>query len=130
MFKSLTDTAEYQTIIKCTPQLKTAVRDNLIELSGHLLANRLITVDQCDELNNEKNQKSERAAKLVTFVVNKVELNSGYYHTFIECLEEDEQNNRSILEHLKETYTHNHNSFLGGKLVIVFIFHCVNVRQD
>ena len=53
--------------------------------------------------------ESDRAAKLVDFVLNRVELNSGYYNIFIKCLEEDQENNRQILEILNGVYA-------GGKL--------------
>ena len=42
--------------------------------------------------------ESSRASRLVDFVLSKVELNLGCYHTFIECLNQDEENNRQILE--------------------------------
>jgi transposase len=48
--------------------------------------------------------KSNRAAELVDLVLNKVELNSASYRTFIKCLEEDQENNRQILEILNEAY--------------------------
>jgi hypothetical protein len=48
--------------------------------------------------------KSNRAADLVNLVLNRVELNSGSYCTFIECLEEDQENNRQILEILNGAY--------------------------
>ena len=53
--------------------------------------------------------ESDRAAKLVDFVLNRLELNSGYYRKFIECLEEDQENNQQILEILNGAYA-------GGKL--------------
>ena len=92
------DTSEYQTIRKCIPQLMTAFKHNLTELSGHLLSRGLITEDQSCELRNPMHSESSRASRLVDFVLSKVELNSDCYHTFIECLSQDEENNRQILE--------------------------------
>ena len=48
--------------------------------------------------------KSNRAANLVNLVLNRVELNSGSYRTFIECLEENQENNRQVLEILNGVY--------------------------
>ena len=78
-------------------------------LSGQLLSKELITVDQSRQLRNLMHTESDRAAKLVDFVLNRVELNSGYYRIFIKCLEEDQENNRQILEILNGAYA-------GGKL--------------
>ena len=97
-------TSEYQTIKRCTPQLITAVQDNLTMLGGHLLSKGLITADKFCQLRNKNNPKLDRAADLVSLVLSKVELNSGSYCTFIECLEENRENNRQILEILNGVY--------------------------
>ena len=60
--------------------------------------------DQSRQLRNLMHTESDRAAKLVDFVLNKVELNSGCYHVFIKCLEEDQKNYRQILEILNGAY--------------------------
>ena len=74
-------------------------------LSGHLLSKGLITSDQDCQLRNEMHSKSNRAAKLVNLVLNRVELNSGSYRTFVECLEENQESNRHILEILNGAYS-------------------------
>jgi hypothetical protein len=84
--------------------LKSAFKHNLNEISGQLLSKGLITSDQDCQLRNEVRPKSNRAAELVDLVLSKVELDSGSYHTFIECLEEDQENNQQILEILKGAY--------------------------
>ena len=97
-------TSEYQTIMRCTPQLVAAIQDDLTMLSVHLQSKGLITVDQGDQLRKGLHPKSNRAADLVKLVLNRVELNSGSYRTFIECLEENNQSNRHILEILSGSY--------------------------
>ena len=67
-------------------------------LSSHLLSKGLVTSDQDCQLRNEMHPKSNWAAELVNFVLNRVELNSGSYRTFIECLEKNKECNRHILE--------------------------------
>ena len=78
----------------------TAFKHNLTELSGHLLSKVLITSDQGCELRNDNHPESNRAAKLIDLILNKVELNSGCFYMFIECLKEDWENNQEILKHL------------------------------
>ena len=73
-------------------------------LSSHLLSKELITSDQDCQLRDEMHPKSNRAAELVNLVLNTVESNSGYYHTFIECLEESQECNQHILEILNGAY--------------------------
>lgn len=106
-----TDTTEYHTIRRCKPQLQTAFIHNLTELSSHLLSKGVITDDQDRKLRNSKlHSKSDRAAELVDFVMNKVELAPQYYIRFVKALEEDKHTNEPVLKILKETYTHINNS--------------------
>ena len=105
------DTAEYKTIIHCTPALRTVIEHNLTELSGHMLAKDLITFNQEVELRNRMISRCERAASLVQFVTVKVEQNSDKYHIFINVLEEDKVFFREILKLLNNTY----NSFAGPR---------------
>ena len=106
----LTDTTEYLTIKECIPQLQTAFTHNLTELSSHLLSKGVITVDQDRKLRNSEHSESDRAAKLVDFVMNKVELASQYYIRFVKVLEEDKHTNELVLKLLEETHTHINNS--------------------
>lgn len=48
--------------------------------------------------------ESDRAAKLIDFVLNKVELAPRYYKMFISALEEDRLNNEVVLKLLEETH--------------------------
>ena len=97
------DTAEYQTIRRCTPQLITAFKHNLTELSGHLLSKGLITSDQSCELRNNMYPESDRAAKLVDLILSRIELAPECYNMFIKALKEDKCINEIILKLLKET---------------------------
>ena len=106
MHDYLTDTTEYQTIKKCTPQLITAFKHNLAKLSGHLLSKGLITADQSHELRNQMHSESDRAAKLMDFVLNKVELAPvECYNRFVEALEKDKHTYELVLDLLKPTGT-------------------------
>ena len=65
-------------------------------------------MDKFDQLRNNSASSGtaefDRATDLVSLVLRKVELNSGSYCTFIECLEKDQESNRQILEILNEAY--------------------------
>ena len=102
----LTDTTEYQIIKKYTPQLTTAFEHNLTELSGHLLSNGLITARQSHELRNQMHSESDRAAKSIDFVLNRVELAPvECYNKFVEALEKDKHTYELVLKLLKPTCT-------------------------
>ena len=84
------NSAEYNTLIDLTVELRLAVSPHLLSLSGHLLAKRLISPDNEAELRNAVHSEAVRAAKLVGLVQNKVRQNSLHYHTFIGILKGDE----------------------------------------
>ena len=87
-----------------------AVESHIPYLSGHLLANHLISSDQEVELRNRTLTKCGKAALLVQFVRNKVEQNSENYHKFINILKQDKMTFQDILKLLSDTY----HSFAGG----------------
>ena len=104
------DTAEYKTIIHCTPDVRTAVEHHLTDLSGHLLAKLLINSGQDKKLRNKTQTECERVAALVEFVADKVEENSDNYHSFINVLEEDKMAFQVILKRMNDAY----HSLAGG----------------
>lgn len=95
---------EYKTIIQCTPNLTTAVKDDLPSLSGELLAAGLIADDNQAALNNQFVDKAHRAAQLVGFVRNRVSLDTDNYHSFIRLLETRKDEHREILKILGEKF--------------------------
>ena len=97
------DTAEYRTICECTPDLKTAVEGHIPYVSGHLLANHLISSDQEVELSNTMLTECGKAALLVQFVRNKVEQNSENYQSFVNILKKDKMTFQDILKCLNDT---------------------------
>ena len=59
--------------------------------------------------------ESDRAAKLISLILNKVELAPKCYSVFINALEEDKLNNEIVLKLLEETYS---SLTSGGKLTL------------
>ena len=95
---------EFKTIIQCTPVLTTAVKDELTQLSGELLAEGLIADDNAANLRNQFIGAAERAAQLVGYVRNRVSLDTGNYHTFIGVLEKRRNEHAGILRKLNEKF--------------------------
>lgn len=83
-------TVEYQTLILCTPKLRTAASSDLTRLSGCLLAKGLISRDNDSELRNRHTEVADRAARLVELVQQKVNLDTQNYTKFIEILKENQ----------------------------------------
>ena len=104
-FADSTVTVEYQTLITCTMELRNAVSNNLIQLSGHLLANGLITPHNDRQLRNRSVEIDERAAKLVEIIQGKVQLDHHNYNKFVDILkEEDSDFYKDILTMLNKTF--------------------------
>ena len=82
--------SEYQKMITCGPELRSAFQNHLLPLAEDLVAKRLISVDNQSEINNVNQPEPHRAARLLEFVRNKVKLSATYYHTFLEVLKKDE----------------------------------------
>lgn len=96
---------EYNTLVQCSQKLRVAIQGDLINLSGHLLAAGLISPDTSSEMRNGSAPASERAAKLVALIINKVQLNPRSYSTFIDVLSQESHYYSDILRILNETYS-------------------------
>ena len=108
------NTPEYRTIIQCTPELTAAVKDDLTSLSGELLAAGLIAEDNAANLRNQFIGKAERAARLVEYVRNRVSLDPGNYHSFIQVLEKRKDDHKNILRILDEKFRELGESWLNN----------------
>ena len=96
---------EYHTIIRCTPILEDAVRNDLTKLCGEILAVGLISPENASELRDPRSATvTERAAKLVEFVANRVKVNSKDYVLFIQALTRRWVENKNILQELEKVY--------------------------
>lgn len=98
------DTPEYLTMIRCTPQLEGAVRNDLTKLCGEISAEGLISFDNASSLRNPHNDAVERAAKLVELVTVRVRSNSSDYFLFVKVLMKRWTDNKNILQELEDTY--------------------------
>ena len=102
----MADVPEYKTLAQCSQKLRIVIRGDLDNLSARLLATALISHDAYNELINTLIPESERAARLVAFIMNKVRLDPRSYYTFIDILSRQESPYYSdILRILHETYS-------------------------
>ena len=96
--------AELRTIIECTPEIVNALKDDLLPLSGELLAVGLINSDNEAALRNQHHNPGDRAANLAQFIRNRVEIDSGNYAVFIDTLKNRETDHKSLLKILDEKF--------------------------
>lgn len=108
------NSAEFSTLLDRTIDLRLAVNSELISLSGHLLATRIISLENESELRNTLLSTAERSAKLVELVQNKVRQNPRHYLTFIGILQGNQKHYQDILQNLKHTYL-SHKEALSGR---------------
>ena len=100
----MSNTPEYRTIIQCTPELTTALKSDLVSLSGELLAVGLIADDNAAALRNQFIDVAHRAAQLVGFVRNRVSLDTANYYSFIQVLKQRQDEHKEILQILYRKY--------------------------
>jgi hypothetical protein len=100
----MADTPEYKTLKKYMPQIITAIQTDLTTLSVQLLAKNLISEENASRLRNERLNQNDRAADLVSFVLNQVKLNSENYKVFISILKESGRHFDEILKLLEHAY--------------------------
>ena len=101
----MANSPEYRTIVKCTPQLTTAFRNDLVQLSNELLAKDLISDTNVSDLENQHNGANYRASKLLELIRNKIQLHpKNNYQDFIDVLMQRLSDHKNILEILDEQY--------------------------
>ena len=101
----MANSPEYQTIIQLTPELTNAFKSDLVSLSGEFLSPGFIADDNADNLRNEHNGAQGRAANLVSWIRDKIELEpERNYRAFIDVLKQRLIVHKSILRRLDEMY--------------------------
>ena len=101
----MTNSPEYLTIIQLTPELTKAFSNDLVNLSGEFLSAGFISDDNADNLRNPHNGANLRAASLVQWIRNRIQLEpERNYRAFIDVLKQRLTVHESILRRLDETY--------------------------
>ena len=88
----------YTTLLEHVPNIRTAVKANLTQLSGALLAKHLISPGSDVKLRDRSQNEEDRAADLVTLVMDQVKLNPDNYKTFIDILKESGPHFENIIQ--------------------------------
>ena len=97
------NTNEYRKLIEVTPALSALLTDgNVIALSQKLLTAGLISRANNGQMMNHFVDAEIRAAKLVSMVTTKVELNKQNFYKFLEILKEEKDTYSPILDKLSK----------------------------
>ena len=117
----MADVPEYKTLVGCASKISTAIQHNLADISSRLLSAGLVTPEQSSQLRNSSISESERASRLVSFIINRIQLEPRHYHAFINVLSELSPIYNDLLLALNETYSN-----LGGELSSFSATLCIN----
>ena len=97
------ESPEYRLIIRLTPELRTAIQDDLQNISDHLLSCGMIIQDNHEDFTNGYKSTHTRAASLIRAVQNKIKLDRHNFWKFTKVLEKNKRYYSSILQKL---YSH------------------------
>ena len=96
------DTPEYKIVLRLAPELRTAVQDDLCEISDLLLSRGMITEERHEEFTDSRSAISHvRASSMIRTILNKIKADSSNFDTFVGVLEVKEWYYESVLNKLK-----------------------------
>ena len=82
----MAESQEYRTLKRYITEVRTAVKSDLTSLSGSLFSRNLISPENEANLRNQTRNQEDRAAELVSLLLEKVKLNKENYRIFIDVL--------------------------------------------
>ncbi len=82
----MSESQEYKTLKKYMPVITTAIKDDLTELSARFVSKGIISPGYAAKLRNQSKSEEDRAADLVSLLLDKVKLNKENYRIFIDIL--------------------------------------------
>ena len=97
----MAESQEYKTLKRYIPEVTTAIKSNLTSLSGGLLSRDLISQENDALLRNQLKSEEDRAADLVSLVLDKVKLNKENYRIFIDILRTSGDHFKDLLSNLE-----------------------------
>lgn len=83
----MTDTLEYETLVRCRNKLVTALKLDPANVADELISKNLVPPSVATEM-TELTRSEDKARRLVECIFNKVELSSGAYESFIAVFTE------------------------------------------
>ena len=82
----MAESQEYNTLKQYIPEVRTAIKSHLTSLGGKLTSSNLISPEYDARLRNLSISEEDRAAELVSLLLDKVKLNKENYRTFLDVL--------------------------------------------
>ena len=82
----MAESQEYKTLKRYIPKVRTAIKSHLTSLGGKLIPSNLISPENDARLRNLSISEEDRAAELVSLMLDKVKLNKENYGIFLDVL--------------------------------------------
>ena len=99
----MAESQEYKTLKRYIPQVRTAVKSHLTSLGGKLLSSYLISPKSYARLCNLSISEEDRAAELVSLLLDKVKLNKTNFRIFLDVLRTSGDHFNDILSKLESS---------------------------
>jgi hypothetical protein len=99
------DTAEYQIVLNCGDEIKTAIKNNLVDIVDRAVSKVLITPDNGGQLKNKYHPEFDRASKFWDLLLSKVKDHERNYGVFVnDVLGGNRRFYCDIIDRLKSEY--------------------------
>ena len=82
----MADSQEYNILKRYVPEFRTAIKSNLTSLGGRFISSNLISPENDSKLRNQSKSEEDRAAELVSLLLDKVKLNKENYRKIVDIL--------------------------------------------
>ena len=97
----MAESQEYKILKRYIPEVETAVKSHLTSLGGKLTSSNLISPENYARLRNLSISEEDRAAYLVSLILDKVKLSEKNYRTFLDVLRSSGDHFNDILSKLE-----------------------------
>ena len=97
----MAESQEYKILKRYIPEVETAVKSHLTSLGGKLTSSNLISPENYARLRNLSISEEDRAAYLVSLILDKVKMNEKNFRIFLDVLRSGGDNFNDILSKLE-----------------------------
>ena len=104
--EAMAESQEYKTLKRYIPEVETAVKSHLTSLGGKLTSSNLISPQNYARLRNLSISEEDRAAELVSLVLDKVKLNKENFRKFVDVLRTSGDHFNDLLSILESPEAH------------------------
>ena len=109
----MAESQEYKILKRYIPEVETAVKSHLTSLGGKLTSSNLISPGNYAKLRNLSISEEDRAAELVSLVLDKVKLKRENYRTFLDVLRTSGGHFNDILSKLESPEAQQESGHVG-----------------